>query len=73
MPGVGDNKVKAQIVLEINIDHPICEKLKTLYSDDREAFSKYAKLLYAEACLISGVAVPDPVEHSNLVCELMMK
>lgn len=73
MPGVADNKVKAQLVLEINASHPIAEKLKALYSEDKETLAKYAKLLYGEACLIGGAGVPDPVEHSNLVCELMTK
>ncbi len=73
MPGVGDNKIKAQLILEINASHPIAEKLKALFADDKDTLCKYAKLLYGEACLISGAGVPDPVEHSNLVCELMTK
>lgn len=73
MPTVADNKVKAQLVLEINASHPIAEKLKAIYSDDVETLKKYAKLLYGEACLIGGTNLDDPVEHSNLVCELMTK
>ena len=73
MPGTNDNKVKAQLVLEINANHPIAEKLKTLYNEDKELLGKYAKLLYGEACLIGGASVPDPVEYSTLVCELMTK
>lgn len=72
MPGAND-KVKAQLVLEINASHPIAEKLKALYENDKESLKKYAKLLYGEACLISGAGIPDPLEHSNLVCELMTK
>ncbi len=71
MPG-GNDKIKAQIVLEINANHKIAEKLKSLYEEDKETLGKYAKLLYAEACLISGASVKDPLEHSNLVCELMV-
>ncbi|MBQ6825392.1 MAG: molecular chaperone HtpG [Clostridia bacterium] len=73
MPGAQNDKVKAQLVLEINANHPVSEKLKALYNEDKETLSKYAKLLYGEACLINGASVPDPVEHSNLVCELMTK
>ena len=73
MPGTGDNKVKAQLVLEINSAHPIAEKLKALYNDDKDTLADYAKLLYGEACLISGAGIDDPVEHSNLVCSLMTK
>ncbi len=73
MPGAEQNKVKAQLVLEINANHPIAEKLKTLYTEDKETLGKYAKLLYGEACLIGDKSVPDPAEHSALVCELMTK
>ena len=73
MPGVGDNKVKAQLILEINLSHPIAGKLKDIYKDSPDLIEKYTKLLYSEACLIGGMDVPDPVEHSNLVCELLMK
>lgn len=72
MPG-RDQKVKAQIVLEINAKHPVAEKLKALFADDKETLGKYAKLLYGEACLISGKTIEDPVEYSNLICELMTK
>ncbi|MBQ7726231.1 MAG: molecular chaperone HtpG, partial [Clostridia bacterium] len=71
MPGAADHKVKAQMVLEINAGHPIAEKLKALFESDRDRLAKYTKLLYGEACLIGGASVPDPVEHSALVCELM--
>lgn len=72
MPGA-DEKVKAQLVLEINAGHPVAEKLKSLYKEDKETLCKYAKLLYAEACLIGGRSVENPVEHSSLICELMTK
>ena len=71
MPGVGDNKVKAQLCLEINANHAIAQKLKALFESDKETLNDYAKLLYGEACLISGAGIDDPVEHSNLVCRLM--
>ena len=73
MPGAGENKVKAQLCLEINANHPIAEKIKNLFENDKETLCDYAKLLYGEACLISGAGIDDPVEHSNLVCKLMTK
>ena len=73
MPNAAENKVQAKLVLEINAEHPIAERLKTLYNDDKDMLGKYAKLLYGEACLIGGKSVPDPAEHSALVCELMTK
>lgn len=65
-------KIKAQMVLEINCDHPVAAKLKELYGKDNETLAKYAKLLYSSACLISGIAVENPVEMSSLICELMV-
>ena len=65
------NSMKAELVLEINRSHPIAEKLKTLFETDRDKLAKYAKILYAEACLISGKSVENPAEFSELVCELM--
>ena len=71
MPGAGENKIKANVVLDINISHPVSEKIKAVYQDSPEDLEKYAKLLYGEACLIAGRAIDDPVEHSKLVCEFM--
>lgn len=73
MPGAENRKIKARIVLEINAEHPIAEKLEKLYEEDGETLEKYAKLLYSEACLINGRRVENPAEHSDLVCELMIK
>lgn len=67
-----DQKVKAQRVLEINPDHEIFGKLKGIStSGDSEKLGKYAKLLYDQALLIEGMSIDDPVEFSNLICELM--
>lgn len=64
---------KATVVLEINANHPIAEKLKSLYKDNKDSLCDYAKILYAQARLIGGMSVDDPVELSNLVCNLMTK
>ena len=67
MPGV-DQPVQAQTVLELNPEHPIYQKLKTL---DDEMLGKYSQLLYNQALLIEGMPIADPVAFSNLICELM--
>ena len=67
MPGV-DQPVQAQTVLELNPEHPIYQKLKTL---DDETLGKYSQLLYNQALLIEGMPIADPVAFSNLICELM--
>ncbi len=65
------NGMKATVVLEINRSHPIAEKLKQLFETDKDKVAKYAKILYAQACLIGGKSVENPAELSELVCELM--
>ena len=72
MPGADAMAPKANVVLEINMKHPIAEKLKSLYDSDKEKLAKYAKILYAEACLIGGVALENPAELTELVSELMV-
>lgn len=67
-----DQKVSASKVLEINPDHPVFETLKKLHTTDDEKLEKYSRLLYNQALLIEGMPVENPVEFSNLVCELMV-
>lgn len=66
-----DNKVKAERVLEINENHPLFAKLAGLYAEDKEKLKAYTRLLYAQAQLIEGLSVEDPVEFSNTLCDLM--
>ena len=66
----GDQKVKAQRVLEINPDHEIFAKLCSI-GNDTEKLGKYASMLYTQALLIEGMPIDNPVEFSNLICELM--
>ena len=66
-----DEKVKAKIILEINENHPIVSKLKKLYETDKESLKSYSKILYAQARLIEGLAIENPTEISNLVCNLL--
>ena len=72
MPGAEGDAPKANLVLEINGSHKIADKIKSLYVNDRETLKKYAKILYSEACLISGVAIENPSELAELISELMV-
>ena len=73
MPGNEQNGAPtANVVLEINLKHPIAEKLKSLYEEDKDKLGKYARILYNEACLIGGVGVENPAEFAALVAELML-
>lgn len=68
-----DQKVKAQTALEINDSHPIAQKIKDLYVNDKEALKKYTQVLYAQARLIEGLPVENPTQISNLICEIIAK
>ena len=67
----GGMGAKATVVLEINKNHPVTEKLIDLFASDKEKATKYAKILYCQSCLIAGKTLDNPTEFSELVCELM--
>ena len=68
-----EEKVKASVIMEINAAHPIAAKLLELFETDKNTLADYAKLLYAQGCLIGGVSIKDPAELSRLISELMIK
>ncbi len=72
MPGADAMAPKASIVLEINASHPIAKKLEEVYESDKEKLKKYAKLLFAQGCLIGGAPIDDPKELTELISELMI-
>lgn len=72
MPGSEEQHIKAEIVLEINIDHPLAAKLKELFEADKDKLATYSKILYAQARLVSGMTLDNPSEVSDLVCSIMI-
>ncbi len=67
-----DQKVHAQRILEINPEHEIFGKLNAVKeAGDSDKLGKYARLLYDQALLIEGISIENPVEFSNLICDLM--
>ena len=68
-----DETVTAEKILEINENHPIVDKIKKLYNEDKDELEKYTKVLYAQARLIEGLPIENPTEISNLVCEMISK
>lgn len=67
MPGANQG-VKAQLVLEINSNHPVAQKLADA---DDETVEKYTKLLYTSARLIAGLDIDNPTEFSDTIADLM--
>ena len=72
MPGAEGQNIKAETVLEINMDHPIKAKLLALFETDKEKLADYTKILYAQARLINGLSLESPAEICDLVCDLMV-
>ncbi|MFD0714191.1 molecular chaperone HtpG [Paenibacillus sp. GCM10027626] len=70
MPNSGD--VKAEKVLEINVNHPVFQSLKAAYEQDKEKVNLYTALLYNQAMLIEGLPLQDPVEFTNDICKIMV-
>ena len=68
-----DEKVSAKTVMEINLNHPIANKIKELYKKDKEELKKYTKILYAQSKLIEGLSIDNPTEISTLICDIMSK
>ena len=64
----GQDKVHAERILELNAEPPIFEKIKTA---EPEKLKKYAQVLYAQAQLIEGLPIDDPVAYANTVCDLL--
>lgn len=69
-----DQKVKAKLVLEINENHKIVEKLKELFLlEDKTELTNLTKVLYSQARLIEGLSIENPTEISNLICDIISK
>lgn len=70
MPNAGD--VKADKVLEINVNHPVFQSLKDAFENDRTKLDLYTTLLYHQALLIEGLPIEDPVAFTNDICKVMV-
>ena len=66
-----DQKVKAERILEVNEDHKMFGKMKTLFDTDKEKLKGLISLLYDTALLIEGMPIESPTEFSNTLCDLL--
>ena len=64
--------VKAEKVLEININHDVYQALKSAFEKDEDELKLYTNLLYNQALLIEGLPVEDPVAFTNDICKVMI-
>ena len=66
-----DSGMKAQRVLELNMNHAAVKKMEELIQTDIDRARKYAEVLYCQALLIAGLPLENPSEYTDLVCSLM--
>ncbi|MGO4698465.1 molecular chaperone HtpG [Paenibacillus sp. 2TAB26] len=64
--------VKADKVLEINVNHEIFQSLKDAAGQDKVKLALYTSLLYNQALLIEGLPIQDPVAFTNDICKVMV-
>lgn len=67
----GENKVKAQRVLELNAEHTIFKTLDEAVKNDKLKAEKLAEILYNQALLIADMPIEDPSRFAELVCEFI--
>jgi molecular chaperone HtpG len=65
----------AERILEINIKHPIFEKIKNEFDSNKSSdlFKEYSELLYDEACILEGIKLDDPMLFAKRMNSLLMK
>ena len=66
-----DSGMKAQRVLELNMNHSAVKAMESLIQTDIDKARKYAEVLYCQALLIAGLPLENPSAYTDLVCSLM--
>ncbi|MBR4455473.1 MAG: molecular chaperone HtpG [Solobacterium sp.] len=65
--------MKATKILEINPNHPIFEKLRSVFASNPAVISDYADILYEQARLIEGLPIEDPAEYARRIVSMMVQ
>lgn len=66
-----DNNIKAEKILELNDKSKMFENLNNYFEKDVEKFNKLTNVLYNQALLIEGLSIPDPIEFTNNISDLL--
>ncbi|MDD3269564.1 MAG: molecular chaperone HtpG [Syntrophomonadaceae bacterium] len=66
-----NQNIKADKILEINVNHEVFKSLSRAFEDDKEKLDLYTELLYNQALLIEGLPIHDPVAFTNSICKIM--
>jgi molecular chaperone HtpG len=68
-----NHDIKAERVFELNPNHPMFEKIKDAFKNDKELAKKYVNVLYAEALLQEGILPNDIMQFNKDITELLLK
>lgn len=71
MRQMGQGMPETKRILEINPEHPLIDRLKSM--SDAPELTDRAELLYGQALLAEGGQLPDPGKFAKLVADLMAK
>ena len=73
MRAAGQKPPEVKRVLELNMDHPVMAKIKTVYENDRDnaVLKDYSQMLYDLAVIAEGGKLDDPGRFSRLVGTVM--
>jgi len=63
--------LKAKKILEINSEHKIFEKIKTLYAENQEKLKELAFVVLDEARLLAGLEIEDAAGFVNKITNLI--
>ncbi|WP_319405889.1 molecular chaperone HtpG [uncultured Desulfosarcina sp.] len=71
----GQKPADVKRVLELNMDHPVVEKIKTLFENDRDnpELKDYSQLLLDMAVVSEGGKLDNPARFSKMVGDLMSR
>lgn len=73
MKSTGQEMPAQKRVLELNIDHPVMDKIKTVFETDtkNKVLADYCTLLYDIAVISEGGKIENPANFSKMVGDLM--
>jgi molecular chaperone HtpG len=73
LKATGQEQPPVKRVLELNMEHPLLAKIKTIYEDDKDAplLKDYSDLLFDMAVIAGGGKIDNPSRFSKMIGDLM--
>ena len=68
-----EEKAKADKILELNPNHALFQAIEKAYDKNSANLGEYANLIYAQALLIEGFPLENPVEFANSMNKLLIE